>query len=285
MNSNTQNTKFSLLNSFRESLSMAGIATKHTDSLICPLCWQETRFNELSIEHIVPGAVGGSSTVLTCRKCNNEHGSQLDAHLVQYQKIADAFQGHGMIPSELYINGKRLVANLEWREQRKNFVVVGNATDPRIHAQIQAEFQSGAVDEINFTLSYGYAKQQLDTAILRAAYLITFWRFGYPYVTNEIVQILRRRICDRSLDYPRLGSLIVELQTNNYPLDKQYLMSPGTVNGVPFILVILRIKRATISHFGVFMPFATVEPDVFFSLMDRCAKEHNGEKFKISVGE
>jgi hypothetical protein len=38
-------------------------------------------------EHIVPGALAGRLTTLTCRSCNNDDGSELDAHLIQRVRI------------------------------------------------------------------------------------------------------------------------------------------------------------------------------------------------------
>ena len=77
----TINRKKALFDHLRKSLAAAGLATARDDSLICPLCWQETRYEDLSHEHVVPGSVGGTCNTLTCRPCNNEHGSSLDSHL------------------------------------------------------------------------------------------------------------------------------------------------------------------------------------------------------------
>jgi hypothetical protein len=272
-----------LFDHYRKSLEIAGIPAVYGDSLICPLCWKETRLDDLSIEHVVPSSIGGMATVLTCRRCNNDHGSSLDAHLAQYQTMADAFQGHGMIPTELNINGKRLVANLEWGDTSKNFHVVGKASDLRQQDLVKADFQSGKVQEVNFTIDFGYSKNRFQTALLRAAYLILFRRLGYEYVQHEIVQILRRRICEPSLEFPRLGSFTMELRNCNLPADEQHLIANGNVNGVRFFLVLVRVQKRTITHLAVFMPFPEEDSKQYFDLMERCSREYNGHSFTIPL--
>lgn len=104
-------TKF---NQLRKSMMDAGISPDSNESLVCPLCWQVTPYGSLSLEHVVSSSVGGKQTPLTCRRCNNVHGYDLDSHLAQYQRIADAFRGHGSLKTELDVNGHKMAANLKW---------------------------------------------------------------------------------------------------------------------------------------------------------------------------
>ena len=239
----------------------------------------ETPYKELSIEHIVPRAVGGKNTTLTCRRCNNDHGHDLDAHLAQYQKNADALRGHGTLKAKLNVNGHELVANLEWGESFKNFHVVGKATNPAASAGSQKEFAAGKVKNVQMTLYVDCIKNKFQTAVLRAAYLVLFKCFGYQYASDDIVQSIRRRIADPSLEFPRLASLILELRNFTPPYDAQHYVVPGTVNGVQFFLVIVRVRKATTTYLGAFLPVPVERSNEFFEVMELCAKEHNGESW------
>jgi len=265
---------------YRKSQTIAGLSTDRGDSLICPLCWQETKFDDLSIEHVLPGSVGGSKTVLTCRQCNNEHGSSLDAHLSQYQKTIDAFRGHGAFSTEVNINGKRMAANLDWAT--RSFHVVGKATDPRASESVKADFQAGLVGEINVSLSIGYHKDQFDRAVLRAAYLVLFRRLGYEYLVHDVVQVLRRRICDAAQTFPRLGSIILEFRNpRNFPEDEPHVLTGGTINDVQFLLAILRVRKSTVTYLGAFMPHPTAPIEIFCEVMEQCSREYNGQELTI----
>jgi hypothetical protein len=269
------------LDHYRRSLEAAGMTTSSRDSLVCPLCWRETACDELTREHVVPRSVGGSQTVLTCRACNNDHGRSLDAHLSEYQRTADAFQGHGVLPTTLDVNGNRLAANLRWGEGRKDFVVVGKATSPGAWAAVQADFAAGKVSELRFTLAPRFCKHSFQTAILRAAYLVLFKCFGYEYVRHEVVQVVRRRIADPTLGHPRVASLTFEARNLSPPYDAQHYVVPGNVNGVEFFLVVLRVRRSTTRYLGAYLPVPVDRSQEFFGLMERCAKDYNGKTLTV----
>lgn len=266
---------------YRKSLAVAGLTTSSADSLICPLCWQETPFDSLSLEHIIPSSVGGTRKILTCRRCNNEHGSTLDSHLSQYQAVKDAFNGYGTLSTKLNVNGKEVIANLEWTAGSKNFKIVGKASNPAASGGIQEDFKAGEVSSVKCNVAFGYSKNNFQTAILRAAYLVLFKRFGYEYVKHEIVQAIRRRICDPLLDHPRLSSLILEIREFQPPGDESYFIVPGDVNGVEFFLVIIRVRKATTTYLGAYLPKPGDRCDDFFDLMEQCSREYNGKAFTI----
>jgi hypothetical protein len=277
----TRDPKRAKFDFFRQSIAAAGLSTEDDNSLICPLCWQETPYEELSLEHMVPGSVGGKQRTLTCRKCNNDHGRDLDSHLTQYQRVKDAFNGHGTLKTKLNVNGHEMVANLEWGDGSKNFHVVGKATNPAASDGSQEEFKAGNVEKVKFTLYFDYNSNNFKTAVLRAAYLVLFKCFGYEYAKHEIVQTVRRRIAGRQLGHPDLATLILELRDFIPPHDDQHFVVPGNVNGVEFFLVIIRIRCETTTYLGAYMPVPVDRCDEFFDLMELAAKEHNGETLAI----
>jgi hypothetical protein len=266
---------------YRKSLAAAGISTVCPDSVICPLCWHEKRYSDLTLEHLVPESVGGRQLILTCRGCNNDQGSDLDAHLTQYQRIADALNGNGTIPVEMNINGHRLVANLNWAT--KTFHVVGKATDPRASVASQQEFAAGKVSSVKFTMLFGYAKNNFQTAVLRSAYLILFKCFGYEFARHDVVQSIRRRIADQSLDHPCLASLIFEARDFNVPFDAQHYVVRSDVDGVQVFAVIVRVRKATTTYLGALLPNPFDCGDKFFELMKSRSKELDGIKLEFPI--
>lgn len=266
---------------FRNSLTTTGLTTANDNAVLCPLCWQETSYDDLSLEHMVPGSVGGTQTTLTCRRCNNLHGRDLDSHVAHFQRVKDALKGHGTLKTTLNINGHELAANLEWGSDFKNFRVVGKATNPAASKASLEEFKAGKVSEVNFTVNFDYVRNNFNTAVLRAAYLILFNYFGYKYARHDIVQIVRRRIADRSLLHPNLSSLVLEARNFRPPVDNQHFVVGGDVNGVDFFLVIIRVRRKTTTYLGAYMPVPVPRCNEFFDLMELTAREHNGGKLTI----
>jgi hypothetical protein len=62
----TDDKKRRFFDHYRKSLKAAGLQALSDNSVICPLCWQDTDYASLSLEHIVPRKVGGKREILTC---------------------------------------------------------------------------------------------------------------------------------------------------------------------------------------------------------------------------
>jgi hypothetical protein len=259
----------------RKSLVAAGLSTDRAESLICPLCWLETPYDQLTLDHTVPRKVGGTLETLTCVNCNNNQGSDLDSNLVQYQKVTDALQGHGTLRTRLDINGHELIANLEWGEKSKNFYVVEKATNPAACAGSRQEIVSGKVSAFNFTTFLGYSRDNFNRAVVRAAYLVLFQRFGYGYARHDTVQMIRRRIADPSLQHPQLGSLVLEARNFSAPCVSQHFFVNGNVNGVGFFLVFIRVRRKTTTYLGAYLPLPERRDGEFFDLMEQFTKAND----------
>ena len=62
----------------------------------CPLClrgFDAEHMDHLSIEDVPPRSVGGRPLLLTCRECNNKHGTELDAHAKAGRDLGEILQG------------------------------------------------------------------------------------------------------------------------------------------------------------------------------------------------
>ena len=219
--------------------------------------------------------------MLTCTKCNNSHGSLYDAHLAQFQKTMDGFSGHGTIPAKLEVLGKTVAANVEWGDGFKNINIVGKASNPAEVQAMQEDASAGRFDELHLTLNFGYIKNRFLTGLLRCAYLALFKCFGYEYAKQDVVQAIRRRICNMDIERPRLGSLIGELRNGTIPYTDPYFIVPGNVNGIQFYIVVIRLKKETETFHFVYMPVSVERCDKFFEMMERCANDNNGVKLTI----
>lgn len=273
--------KKTLFDHYRKSLTAAGLRTECDESLICPLCWQESPFEELSLEHIVPSSVGGTRCTLTCTRCNNEHGSALDSHLSQFQTTRDGFKGHGTLPAKLKVLGEEVVANVEWGDGFKNINIVGRASNPAKVTAMHDDTKAGKVDELHLMVSFGYNKNRFQTSLLRCAYLALFNRFGYEYAKHDVTQVIRHRICDTSLEHPRLGSLIGKFRDGTLPFRNSYTIVERNVNGVQCYLVAIQLHKQTTTRHFVFLPALVARCEEFFGMMEWYSKE-NGDK-KLSI--
>jgi len=270
---------------YRSSLIAAGLETQREDSLICPLCWEETLYEDLTEEHIVPDSVGGNCLTLTCEPCNNNHGSKLDAHLARYQSIIDAFNGHGVLKTKLEINGSRVATDLHWGKNSKDFKIIAKASDPKACDKIHSDFVEDKVTDGMITFEYGYSQNGFKTAVLRAAYLAVFRRFGYVYLNHPVVQIIREKICNSRSQHPRIGSLVFEVRNYQIPYDRPYLITGGNINDVKFAMVLIRVRKETTTYLGAILPVPLAGYEKFFETMETCSNKMNGIKLNIPLEE
>jgi hypothetical protein len=194
----------------------------------------------------------------------------------------DAFQGHGSLPVKLEANGNKVAANLEWGADSKNFKIVGKASDPTASAAIEADLKAGRVPKFAFTVPVPMVTNAIRTAVLRAAYLLAFKCFGYEYARNDVIQVVRRRIMDRSLPFPQLETLVLQFQNCNIPYDEPHLLARVVVHDLEALLVVLRVRRATTSYLGAFLPSPVEVCNEFFEIMHKASIELDGQTLTIA---
>jgi hypothetical protein len=187
-------------------------APSYKGSFLCPLCCKVIEKSYpleavVAEEHIIPKQLGGRLVTLTCRRCNNDQGSELDANLVRrvraetrrYPFSARVQVGNGEFGAQLHLpRSQSDLLDIVW---------IPKQSDPRKLATAKSELASGEEGEIHMQINFGYNHMRSLSGLLRTAYLLMFRYFGYRYVLD-------------------VSSKSVNLQIQN-PLD-----STGVLNGI-----------------------------------------------------
>ena len=165
-------------------------------------------------EHVVPSALGGTTTTLTCRSCNNNSGSGLEADLVQ-RAFVDS--GKRLPRTVVRIADTEVRGELAWPEAESepiSIAVIKKQTDPRQVVAQQGLIRPGMPD-IHLTSDWGYVPQKTHVALLRAAYLLMFRYFGYRYITDRSAQDVRDQIQDWRRDSNVLRGVLWRFNTEH----------------------------------------------------------------------
>lgn len=195
---------------------------------ICPLCWRlfdETALDsppELTIEHVPPSSLGGSGLVLTCRRCNNDAGTQVDADAAKHRVTVEALRGEaGRV--EMRINGD-VTAELEVTAEGEGRIFVSEQrSNPSTREALMAQLPPVASDgsttidsalrnSLEITFRPGYDPGSAKLSYLRSAYLALFALYGYRALLSSALAPLREVL--RDLDSARLPAFPV-LRTQN----------------------------------------------------------------------
>jgi hypothetical protein len=223
---------------------------------ICPLCMREFKEDEaseklVSLEHVIPSALGGNVATLTCTACNNTHGSALDGQLFKTMKALDALQGHGPIRGVLQNKAGHVAVDMSLKSGRKddpNIIrILPKASAPAGVNAIPDLLVDGAT--LNYTLNFGFVPLQYWRAVLRIGYLAAFHRFGYFYALSDGAAQVRRVLVAESPTSQVIMSAYpnVELPT---PLISVVEMRQDDV----CFIVVFRIRSAVTRHLAVLLP-------------------------------
>jgi hypothetical protein len=213
----------------------------------------------LTEEHIIPEALGGTISTLTCKKCNNDDGGQVDSHFIQKVRVNEALRGyHGSIGSDVYINGHRVFAQVEFPNGEGGTTKILVKREGSNIAEIEAfqqAFLQGVVEKIQLKMSLRYNENLAKLSVVRSAYLAMFSRFGYQYILNDSVEHIRQLIQNRDVT----NELFEFMPIENIDLDQHvqhhlYILHYKRHGGTSFYLVLIKLSLNSISYHGAIMP-------------------------------
>ena len=174
---------------------------------MCPICLRffartENLTKCVSIEHIVPDALGGRVTTLTCRRCNNTAGTQLDSHLVRRVSVEGRSKP---ILADVEFRGTKFRGEVHLPESASDsFRIYGipKQSDPREINRFFSLLDEGIWDgqELQLHLEGGYVPVRSAVALLRSAYLLMFRLFGYRYVCDRSAVAIRESISQPTME-------------------------------------------------------------------------------------
>lgn len=112
-------------------LLAARLGSDFGPAYVCPIC--DKAFSEaavlagvLTAEHVPPQSFGGRELLLTCKKCNNEAGTLLDAHARRKEDLSDVMIRPPGKPLKVRVEhrGKKLNARLAASKTRWELTLV-----------------------------------------------------------------------------------------------------------------------------------------------------------------
>jgi hypothetical protein len=186
--------------------NLQNLAPKSKPVFVCPLCLRKISKPQnlddvVSEEHIIPDSLGGNITTLTCRKCNNDDGSRLDAHLIQRIRVE---QGDYSINSRITVGDGEFGADIYFSNKKdtpNTIVGVSKQSNPK-SVEIARIALEANPEEISLNLKLGYNYRASLVGLIRIAYLMMFRYFGYSYILRDCVEQIRRQISHPFLELP-----------------------------------------------------------------------------------
>lgn len=168
---------------------------------VCPLCdrtfpREAIDVGLLTAEHVPPVSFGGQELLLTCQRCNNGAGSDVDAHARRKENVLEALSGEvdraftvRVRREEQSVNARLITSNKTWTlkvDQHHNrpgaaesFIGSGLAVDTPIHLQ----FDGDRFAELGAKMSW-----------FRSGFLALFSVYGYRFSFDPALSIVKRQM-------------------------------------------------------------------------------------------
>jgi HNH endonuclease len=195
--------------------NLAALFPGEKDTVVCPLC--RCRYGPdsllgddplLTLEHCVPRSLGGKFLTLTCKACNNAHGSSHDSHLKKMLMAEDAIEGiGGTVDATVSIQGHSHRCSVRFGPSEQRHIYIQSAVKASNQREIDATSaifetasKTGAGFDGQLSLRFGYAQQPWRVALVKSAYLLIFRQFGYSYMLFDGPEFVRRQLLESDYD-------------------------------------------------------------------------------------
>lgn len=225
-------------------------------TVACPLCLTEyalANVADLTREHIIPSKLGGRSETLTCRKCNNTHGSNFDRHLIGLMRSLDAIEGAESIRASIKDDKGKITAELLLGDGTPAdaiaIQIVGRASKMDAVQNLRTSMRDGSTLELK--MDFPFVPERYFRAACRAAFLSVFKVEGYDYALSLGADNVRRVLGPGAQG---LMQVVMEAFPVRDP-GVDVLVMPASFNDFgEYYAVLLRLRTKRMRYITVLLP-------------------------------
>ena len=210
---------------------------------VCPICLKEYSKQDVNIltkEDVPQASLGGSRITLTCNKCNNRCGHEIDVHLFNAIKAKEYRLFLPGSKRKIHIKkaGKILNANIQIEQDRSiKLLVDTKRNNPNtwndFHDNILLPNEVVNIEEQVLKKD----KSRINVALIKNAYLLLFAKTGYTFLLDKYYDTLRRQILEP--DVPHIPDKLWTIQNIPIP-DGIYLTQDNRYRGF-FVIYTLKL--------------------------------------------
>lgn len=228
----------------------------------CPLCRELFNIDDLTEEHVPPKSVGGKVLTLTCEKCNNTAGYEVQSHESERMKEKEFYSGNIEKPINLELSTTQGVVRgkVSMADDMRVLNVDLDRMHPDMYLLEDVEMSGAAIHR----LGRGYDWHKSRVSDLRNSLLWVFARYGYTMVMADCFDPIRADIKRGVSDNSKWG-----LRT-----DFEYVQKLQEHSNSPIILVTAEPDGALIvanGEYGCLLP-SPICPDPYTDLDDNYAR-------------
>jgi hypothetical protein len=174
--------------------------SRHSNLYGCPICTrllpaEALNSHDLTLEHVPPRALGGRGIALTCKSCNNDAGSTVDAAVHRRESFFELGRnlrgrpGEFTGPVKIEAGGVVTNAVLLTKDGQVTIKVDRRKNNPILNdeqiAKLEAELNGSGSANFRLNVSLGFSFDRSRVGDLKSAYLAALAMFGYRYAYSQ----------------------------------------------------------------------------------------------------
>lgn len=175
------------------------------EGYVCPICargFPRALAGQLTREHAPARGLGGTVIALTCRECNSNAGSVLEAEADKREQLLDFAAGTTRSPFRARLDAHGAIVRVEAERVGTSLKMIGgpNRDNPTDRYSVERAFDIGTDpngSQLTFRLDFPpFSPRRADVAMLRSSFLVAFAKFGYSFALHRETAIVRRQILE-----------------------------------------------------------------------------------------
>lgn len=239
----------------------------HEKTFICPICllpFSEKDLNvevsnHLTLEDAPPISLGGTANTLTCKKCNNESGHEIDFHLLEFVNNGEirSFQSGTTAKITVEHQGINVQGLLEIDEFGTITIthLKKNNNPEQLKSYIE-QTPKGSTPVLSFKASRIDAKR-FEVALLKTAYILAFAKYGYPLILSPVFDVVREQILNPDRDIHPSGFWTKQIVFTEKNVGV-HLLKSAEMEGFMAIFM-LSSKNGKKEGWGVYLPISNTK--------------------------
>ena len=188
-----------LFNTLNRSLQV--VWPDATDILVCPLCKrpfmrEDIYKGNLSLEHVPPKSIKAVVKTITCTRCNNTIGTELQKYMVNDARRKELEAGVSLkkpFRAKVQMSDFQFDVEITSTGSGKWQAVSPLSILPQELKSLEAA-KKIAGSKATISLKGIGTKEALDRAYLHSSYLALFSFLGYPYIAQPFMEEIRQKI-------------------------------------------------------------------------------------------
>ncbi len=240
---------------------------EHSGCFMCPLCLRTFSRDQIRSDlhkaHIIPKFLGGRDWTLTCRRCNNKVGSEIEScekeranfnwallgdgnETTRTRTVVRNERGDAVGPVQADMRGVRSGAD---RRLRMN--LQPKASNPEASKLLNDHLSAGR-GPVRFEFRVTRSSKRANLTYVHAGYLFMFHQFGYEWVFSPGAETIRKQIM--SPDDPIIVPMSPALRGLQIPDSAMGALLVAEPADFCQFLIVLPLVRGWAKRYAVWMP-------------------------------